>query len=43
MESLVGFDNDQSTPTAVKELEFNVQTDMRKPVLQEGKIGRAHV
>ena len=36
MESLVGFDNDQSTPTAVKELEFNVQTDMRKPVLQEG-------
>ena len=36
MESLVGSDNDQLTPTAAKELEFNVQTDMRKPVLQKG-------
>ena len=36
MESLVGFDNDQSTPTAAKELKFNVQIDMRKPVLQKG-------
>ena len=31
MESLVGSDDDQPAPTAVKELEFNVQTDMRKP------------
>ena len=36
VESLVGFDNDQPAPTAVKEPEFNVQTDMRKPKLKKG-------
>ena len=36
MESLVWFDDDQPAPTAAKELEFNVQTDMRKLVLKKG-------
>ena len=36
MESLVGSDDDQPAPTAAKEPEFNVQTDMRKPVLKKG-------
>ena len=36
MESLVDFDDDLPAPTAAKELEFNVQTDMRKLVLQKG-------
>ncbi|XP_023919987.1 uncharacterized protein LOC112031528 [Quercus suber] len=36
MESLVGSDDDQLTPTAAKEPEFNVQTDMRKPELKKG-------
>ncbi|KAK9989706.1 hypothetical protein SO802_029945 [Lithocarpus litseifolius] len=36
MESLVDSDDDQPAPTAAKEPEFNVQTDMRKPVLQKG-------
>ena len=34
MESLVGSDDDQPAPAA-KELEFNVQTDMRKPELRK--------
>ena len=36
MESLVDSDDDQPAPIAAKELEFNVQIDMRKPVLQKG-------
>ncbi|XP_075662560.1 uncharacterized protein LOC142632019 [Castanea sativa] len=36
MESLVGSDDDKPAPTATKEPEFNVQTDMRKPVLKKG-------
>ena len=36
MESLVGTDNDQSALAAAKEPEFNVQTDIRKPVLMKG-------
>ena len=36
MESLVGFDDDQPAPIAVKEPEFNVQTDKRKPELKKG-------
>ena len=36
MESLVDSDDDQPAPTATSEPEFNVQTDMRKPVLQKG-------
>ena len=36
MESLVDSDDDQPAPTAAKEPEFNVQTDMRKSVLQKG-------
>ena len=36
MESLVGSDDDQPTPTTTKEPEFNVQTDMRKPMLKKG-------
>ena len=35
-ESLVDFDDDLPTLTAAKEPEFNVQTDMRKLVLQKG-------
>ena len=35
MESLVGSDDDQPAPTAAKELEFNVQTDMRKSELKK--------
>ena len=35
MESLVDSDDDQPAPIAAKELEFNVQTEMRKPVLQK--------
>ena len=36
MESLVGSDDDQPTPTTGKEPEFNVQTYMRKLVLKKG-------
>ena len=36
MKSLVGSDDDQPTPTAAKEPNFNVQTDMRKPELKKG-------
>ena len=36
MESLVGSDDDQPVPTAAKEPEFNVQTDLRKPKLKKG-------
>ena len=36
MESLVRFDDDQSAPTAAKEPELNVQTDMRKSELKKG-------
>ena len=36
MESLVDSDDDQAAPTAAKEPEFNVQTNMRKPVLHKG-------
>ena len=36
MESLVGSDDDQLAPPAAKELEFNVQTDMRKSELKKG-------
>ena len=36
MEILVDSDDDLPAPTAAKELEFNVQTDMRKLVLQKG-------
>ena len=36
MESLVDSDDDLPAPTAAKELEFNVQTDMIKLVLQKG-------
>ena len=36
MESLVGSDDDQPAPTAAKEPEFNVQTNMRKPELKKG-------
>ena len=36
MESLVDSNDDQPTPTTTKEPEFNVQTDIRKPVLQKG-------
>ena len=36
MESPVGSDDDQPAPTTAKELEFNVQTDMRKPKLKKG-------
>ena len=36
MESLVGFDDNQPAPTAAKQPEFNVQTDMRKPELKKG-------
>ena len=36
MESLVDSNDDQPTPTITKEPEFNVQTDIRKPVLQKG-------
>ena len=36
MESLVDSDDDQLAPTTAKEPEFNIQTDMRKPVLQKG-------
>ena len=32
MESLVDSNDDQPTPTAAKDPEFNVQNDMRKPV-----------
>ena len=35
MESLVGFDDDQPSPPAAKEPEFNVQTDMRKLELKK--------
>ena len=36
MESLVYFDDNQPAPIAAKEPEFNVQIDMRKPVLLKG-------
>ena len=36
MESLARIDDDQPAPTAVKEPEFNAQTDMRKPELKKG-------
>ena len=36
MESLVDFDDDLPAPTVAKEPGFNVQTNMRKPVLQKG-------
>ena len=35
MESLVGSDDDQPSPPAAKEPEFNVQTDMRKSELKK--------
>ena len=36
MESLVDSDDDQPAVAAAKELEFNAQTDMRKPELKKG-------
>ena len=40
MESLAGSNDDQPAPTAVKELEFNAQTDMKTRVKERNEVSK---